>query len=143
MSWGTCYKASNNIHAGFPAMMSEGNLYTDYDSACKMNNVLKEKVGIQSNYQYRQWLINNASSVMQSNTAISCTQSCAGLESFNKVPNSNKYLFKSCADKTQPFGYETSDLKNMYLSRADLQSRLRAPIMTQDEMLKMGKPNYN
>ena len=48
MSWGTCYKASNNIHAGFPALMSEGNLYTDYDSACKMNNTLKEKIGIKS-----------------------------------------------------------------------------------------------
>ena len=53
MSWGTCYKASNNIHAGFPAMMSEGNLYTDYDSACKMNNILKDKIGVKSNYQYR------------------------------------------------------------------------------------------
>jgi hypothetical protein len=143
MSWGTCYKASNNIHAGFPAMMSEGNLYTDYDSACKMNNVLKKKVGIQSNYQYRQWLINNANSVMQSNTVASCAQCCGCMESFNSVPNSNKYLFKSCADKTQPFGYETSDLKNLYLSRADLQSRLCAPIMTQSEMLKMGKQNYN
>ncbi len=143
MSWGTCYKASNNIHAGFPAMMSEGNLYTDYDSACKMNNALKGKLGIQSNYQYRQWLINNGKSVMQSNTVASCAQCCGCMVSFNPVPNSGKYLFKSCADKTQPFGYETSDLKNLYLSRADLQSRLCAPIMTQDEMLKMGRPNYN
>jgi|TARA_B100000902_G_C27045115_1_gene781302 hypothetical protein len=143
MSWGTCYKASNNIHAGFPAMMSEGNLYTDYDSACKMNNILKDKIGVKSNYQYRQWLINNGTSVMKSNSVASCSQCCGCLETFNPVPNSNKYLFTSCADKTQPFGYETSDLKNLYLSRSDLQSRLCAPIMTQDQMLQMGKPNYN
>ena len=143
MSWGTCYNASNNIHAGFPALMSEGNLYTDYDSACKMNNILKKKIGIQSNYNYRQWLINNATSVMKSNSVASCAQCCGCTESFEPVSNSNKYLFTSCSDKTQPFGYETSDLKNLYLTRADLQSRLNAPIMTQEQMLQMSKPNYN
>jgi len=80
---------------------------------------------------------------MKSNSVASCSQCCGCLETFNPVPNSNKYLFTSCADKTQPFGYETSDLKNLYLSRSDLQSRLCAPIMTQDQMLQMGKPNYN
>ena len=54
MSWGTCYKASNNIHPGFPAMMSEGNLYTDWNSACRLNNNLKSNAGIKSNYSYRQ-----------------------------------------------------------------------------------------
>ena len=42
MSWGTCYKASNNIHPGFPALMSEGNYVTDWNAACKMNDALKK-----------------------------------------------------------------------------------------------------
>ena len=72
MSWGTCYKASNNIHAGYPALMSEGNLYTDWNSACKINNKIKNDAGLKSNYAYRQWLINNANNVMNKNTMAAC-----------------------------------------------------------------------
>ena len=40
MSWATYNKASNNIHPNFPAMMNDGNIYTDWDSSCTMNNNL-------------------------------------------------------------------------------------------------------
>ena len=36
MSWGTCYSGSNNIHMGFPALMSDGRLYANWDAACEM-----------------------------------------------------------------------------------------------------------
>ena len=62
----------------------------------------------------------------------------------NKTPRVNdKYVFKSCSDKTVPFGYENSDLKNMYLSSQDLASRLAAPILTQSDYLAKGIQNYN
>ena len=143
MSWGTCYKASNNIHPGFPAMMSEGNLYTDWNSACRLNNNLKSNAGIKSNYSYRQWLINNATRVIGANHTAACGSCCACEEHFKPQPNSNKYIFTSCVDSKQPYGYETSDLKNLYLSKSSLQSRLCAPIMSQSQMLQMGVPNYN
>jgi hypothetical protein len=143
MSWGTCYNASNNIHDNFPALMSSGNLYTDYKSACKTNNQIKEKNSIKSNYQYRQWLINNAESVMKSNSIAACNQCCGSMNNFTPQPQSQKYLYKSCSDNTKPFGYESSDLKNLYLSREQLQGRLTAPIVTQNELIKMGMPNYN
>jgi hypothetical protein len=143
MSWGTCYNAPNNIHNDFPALMSSGNLYTDYKSACKMNNEIKEKTGFKSNYEYRQWLIKNAYSVMKTNTVEACNQCCGCMENFTPRPESQKYLYKSCSDNTKPFGYESSDLKNLYLSRQSLQSRLTAPIMTQSEMLHLGLPNFN
>jgi len=143
MSWGTCYKASNNIHAGFPALMAEGNLYTDWHSACQMNNDLKQAVGITDNYSYRQWLINNGTNVINKNKVDACSDCCGCMETFKPRASSNKYLFKSCADKIQPFGYEKSDLKNLYLTSTALQNRLCAPIMSQAEMLQQGKPNYN
>ena len=99
MSWGTCYKASNNIHAGYPALMSEGNLYTDWNSACKINNKIKRETGLKSNYAYRQWLINNANNVMNKNTMAACADCCGCMENFKPVPPSNKYLFTSCTDK--------------------------------------------
>ena len=49
--------------------------------------------------------------------------------------NSNKYLFSSCMDRTQPFGYESSDLKNIYISRERLNSNLSGPIISQEDLL--------
>ena len=80
---------------------------------------------------------------MNKNTMAACADCCGCMENFKPVPPSNKYLFTSCTDKIQPFGYENSDLKNLYLTDTALQSRLCAPIMTQAQMLQHGMPNYN
>ena len=141
MSWGTCYKASNNIHPGFPSLMSEGNYVTDWNAACRMNNNLKDKAGIKDNYQYRQYLIRNADTLIADNQVGACAQCCGNLQNFSPRPDSQKYLFTSCSDETVPFGYETSDLKNLYLSSSALQSRLVAPILTQSQLLQY--PNFN
>lgn len=144
MSWGTCYSGSNNIHMGFPALMSDGRLYSNWDAACEMNNALKAKEGIKNNYEYRQYLIKNGSSVMQQNATAACDNCCACKENYNKTPRYNsKYIFKSCSDKTVPFGYQNSDLKNMYLTRQELASRTAAPILSQSQYLARGVPNYN
>ena len=142
MSWATCNKASNNIHPNFPAMMDEGNLYTDWESACKMNNEIKQSAGINNNYNYRQWLINNANSVMQTNRISAMGQSCV-YNTPTPPTQTSKYIFSGCSDKSQPIGYENSDLKTLYLSKYDLQSRMNTPILTQDQLLQQHKPNYN
>ena len=142
MSWATCNKASNNIHPNFPAMMDEGNLYTDWESACKMNNEIKQSAGINNNYNYRQWLINNANSVMQTNSTSAMGQSCV-YNTPTPPTQTSKYIFSGCSDKSQPIGYENSDLKTLYLSKYDLQSRMNTPILTQDQLLQQHKPNYN
>jgi hypothetical protein len=38
-------------------------------------------------------------------------------------------------DKREPFGYTTSDMKDLYLSRNELQSRMVAPDITQAQLL--------
>lgn len=141
MNWGSSLKTPNNLHAHFPAIMDEGNVFTDWRTACSSNNSLKTHGGLKTNYDYRQWLINNASSVMKSNEAAACTANCV-----SQIPphrTNEKYLFKGNTDATQPFGYETSDLKNMYLNRNALNGRISAPIMTQYQMLQTGRQNYN
>ena len=143
MSCGNCYNSSNNIHQGFPDLMSEGNYVTDWNSDCKMNNVLKKHAGIQNNYQYRQYLIKNADRLIYKDQVNACASCCGCLQNFQSRPNSQKYLFKSCADSKTPFGYETSDLKNMYLSSQALQGRLVAPILTQNHLLQRHYLNWN
>ena len=43
-------------------------------------------------------------------------------EDRNVVKCPNKYIFKSCTDQSKPFGYQNSDLKNLYISSKALES---------------------
>ena len=46
-------------------------------------------------------------------------------------------------EKSQPYGYENSDLKQLYLSSQQLQARMVAPILTQEQYLLQRYPNPN
>ena len=56
-------------------------------------------------------------------------------EPVNKMKTNDKYIYQSCLDNSRPFGYETSDLKNLYLTRNQLQSRVNTHILTQEQLL--------
>ena len=71
MSWSTCYKGSNNIYSDFPAMMSDGRVYTEHDTSCEINNGILKNAGISNNYDYRQYLIHNGLDIMSQNTSSS------------------------------------------------------------------------
>lgn len=59
-----CFKVSNNKYPDCPAIMDDGRAFTDYRSACYINDVLRVKNGIQNSYEYRQFLINNGTELM-------------------------------------------------------------------------------
>ena len=142
MSWATCYAGSNNIHFDYPPLMSDGRNYTNWNPSCSVNETLIKQKNIQTNYQYRQYLINNGNRVMKQNQVAACGQ-CGFCQytSDTQSNNSGKYLYKSNSDRSQPYGYETSDLKNMYLSRQALQSRLSGPLMSQQGLLTLPRSN--
>jgi len=134
MSWATCYQAMNNIHSTSPSLMSDSRIYTDYLTTCRVNNDLRSKNDIKTNYQYRQFLINNGLNIMGKN--FNSAKECSTKSCHNPNTHYNdKYLFKTCEDDVQPYGYETSDLKNLYLSRKQLQSQLSGPILSQEQLL--------
>ena len=145
MSWGTCYSGSNNIHFGFPPIMTDGRNYTTWQPAAEINSKLQQKEGITSNHQYRQFLVNNATSIMEFNSMQACDQccSCPARYGDDQPKTGTPYLYKSCTDGTQPFGYETSDLKNEYLSRQTLAARMTAPKLSQFQYIRQGVPNPN
>ena len=142
MSWATCYAGSNNIHFDYPPLMSDGRNFADWNSACAINESVIKQNNIQTNYQYRQYLINNGTKVMKQNQSAACDQ--CGFCQYNSTHSNNhggKYLYKSCSDSSQPYGYENSDLKNMYLSRQSLQSRLSAPLISQQGLMAYPRNN--
>jgi hypothetical protein len=150
MSWGTCYSGSNNIHFNYPPIMADGRNYAMWQPGAVINEQIREKNNITSNSDYRQYLIRNADEVMQANLIGAC-DSCGF--NLNLISNSNDnaysgnypkpFLFSSPWDRSQPFGYESSDLKNLYLSRYELQSRMMAPALNQEQYLTGGFPNPN
>jgi hypothetical protein len=133
--------------------MADGRNYATWQPGAAVNEMIRQKNNITSNSDYRQYLIRNADEVMQANLIGAC-DSCGF--NLNLISNENNnttttyrgnypkpFLFSSPWDKSQPFGYESSDLKNLYLSRYDLQSRMMAPALNQEQYLTGGYPNPN
>jgi len=130
MSWRTCYSGSNNIDFNFPPIISDGRNYTTWQADAVVNNRIQRQENIQSNWAYRQFLQKNGLQVMNYNTQEACYTS--GLDPHydtDATPSSNvPHRFKGIFDTSKPgFGYCNSDLKNPYVSREQLNSRLVAP----------------
>jgi len=146
MSWGTCYNGSNNIYHDFPPIMHDGRNYANWQPGGAVNEHIRKEANIKSNWEYRQYLSKNADALIKYNQESACDNCCANSSQYgNNVPVSNNspYLFKSCLDTTQNFGYENSDLKNLYLSDITLQSRMVTPVISQPQLLMNGIPRAN
>ena len=145
MSWGTCYSGTNNVHYDFPPIMMDGRNYASWQPGASLNETIRKEQSIKTNWQYRKYLVENADTIIRNNQLSACNHCCAcpvRYESGQKLSNA-PFLYKSCADNVQPFGYEHSDLKNEYLSKHQIKSRMVTPVMTQAQLLQNGIPNLN
>ena len=144
MSWGTCYAGSNNIHFDFPPIMTDGRNYSKWQPGAQINEEIRKENNIKSNWQYRKYLTENADAIIKSNQLEACNECCycPALRTGEQIPNT-PFLYKSCMEKSQPYGYEDSDLKNVYLTSYQLQARMVAPLITQDQLLQQKYPNPN
>jgi hypothetical protein len=140
MSWGTCYSGSNNIHFDFPAIMSDGRNFATWQPGNVISEKIREEANIKTNWNYRKYLTENADQIIKHNQLSACDECCACPARYGDNQNQSKsntpFLYKSCSDATQPHGYETSDLKNMYLSSFELQARMVTPVLSQDQLLQ-------
>jgi hypothetical protein len=138
--------ATNNKYPEFPPLMSDGRSITaSWQPEALINDDLIQSNNIRSNWQYRRYLTNNAKDIMAYNFRESSTDNgyykrpidLPNMQS-NLVSNMNgvPYNFNSILDKSKPFGYQTSDLKEMYLSREQLDARKISPVITQDDLIR-------
>tara|TARA_Y100000591_G_scaffold285499_1_gene267785 strand:+ start:336 stop:770 length:435 start_codon:yes stop_codon:yes gene_type:complete len=144
MSWGTCNGGSNNIHFGFPPIMNDGRNFAEWQPGAALNEQIKQEHKITSNWEYRDYLTKNAIDIMKHNYHSACNQcsACPPLYE-NQETKNTPYLYKSSEDKSQPFGYIDTDLKNLYLSREDLNSRISSPMINQEDYLQKGVQKHN
>ena len=146
MSWGTCYAGSNNIHTDFPPLMNDGRNYASWQPEAVINEQIRQDANIKTNWQYRQYLSQNADAIIKHNQISACGECCANTAQYGTgtpVSNNSPYLYKSCLDETKKYGYEDSDLKNLYLADTILQSRMVTPVFSQSDMLYNKIPRAN
>lgn len=137
--------ASNNVYAGFPPVMADGrSIIASYQPESIRNLELLESSGIKSNWQYRKYLTENSQEIAEQNFKEACndvgyTQRFTSNERENQTKISNvPFVYPSYLDGSQPVGYSNSDLKDLYLTREQLNARREAPSITQEELIKGG-----
>ena len=140
---------TNNRYDGFPPLMSDGRSIFAGDRSetllqntilKQMNSSLDEKSSI-NNAQYREYMVKNARKIMEADfrnasndvgyyerfadQLFSGLPKGAGISTQNdrKLGSGSPYLYKDTADSARPLGYSDSDLKAIYLTREELDSR--------------------
>jgi hypothetical protein len=103
-----------------------------------INKSIINENGIKSNWEYRRYLTSHSKEIMEYNF-----REASNDVGYYKRPidlpniqsdvvsglNGIPYRFESVADKKKPFSYQTSDLKELYLSREQLDARKVAPVV--------------
>ena len=137
MSWGTCYSGSNNIHFNSPPIMHDGRNYATWQSGATINENLRKEKKITHNWEYRKYLIDNADTIIKSNQKNACDNCSNCSLEVNEVKNTQTpFLYNAASNKkTQPYGYENSDLKNLYLSRQELHNKI-TPVFTEEQLVQ-------
>ena len=131
---------TNNKYPEFPPLMADGRaLISNWQPESHLNDKLIKKNNIQSNWEYRRYLQQNANQIMSENFKQSSndtgfmfspehkpsiqSNSYSHLETF-------PYSYQSISDTSKPKGYVLSDLKQNYLTREELEARRVAPTMS-------------
>lgn len=136
--------ATNNVYHDFPANMQDGrSLIASHQPEAILNENLIKQSGIQSNWQYRNYLTHHSEEIAQDNFREACNDT-GYFERFlpnqrgSDLPVQSAPLQYSSYDDTRSVENQpTSDLKELYLSREQLESRKTAPVVTQDELFRM------
>lgn len=104
----TCYKTSDNKFMDCPPRMADGRHFTDYRPNCHTNNLLRADNEIGNSFQYRSFLAENASTLMDKNREIACSKNCCtpcassplGVEGFNNGTMLPEKYIQECNEHT-------------------------------------------
>jgi hypothetical protein len=131
---------TNNKYASFPPLMMDGRSITStWQPESTINKDIIEKNKLTTNWEYRNYLVKNAKEIMEYNFRESSNDigyykrpiDIPSIQS-NTVISKNyntPYQYTSAVDTTKPQGYSSSDLKEIYLTREQLDARKISPIV--------------
>jgi hypothetical protein len=124
---------TNNRHKKFPSLMSDGrSIVSNAQNPETLNKKLIMGNGITTSWGYRQYMIKHGNTIMEYNYRESANDTGYLIPPISKTVNKSKndnlippFFFDSLNDKSKPF--EMTDLKEMYLSREQMNSRKVIP----------------
>jgi hypothetical protein len=118
---------TNNQYKGFPPKMSDSrSLVSSSQPVSITDYYLKNN---NSNWEYREYLKNNSINIEKELHQKSLND-VGYYQRFIQTPNTesgNPYLYSSIFDNNKPFGYQSSDLKDIYITKEQLNARLMSP----------------
>lgn len=125
---------TNNLYSQFPPKMADGrSAISSWQPESATNNQLLKNNDIKSNWEYRKYLTQHGNQVMEYNFRATCNDTGYFIPPLDVGSGENShskkvpYTYTSFTDMSKPDGYQDSDLKHMYLSREQLNSRKVAP----------------
>jgi hypothetical protein len=131
--------STNNQYGDFPPMMSDGRaIVASYQPEAVANNALIDRFGIKSNWEYRKFLTENSALITKHNYIESGNDIGYYKRYADSATQGPPYSYRSYLEKNKPVGYSNSDLKDLYISREQLESRKTPAVITQDDLLKRG-----
>jgi hypothetical protein len=121
---------NNNYYTIEPTQELQGTAYSLWQPDGSTNKQIQVDAGISSNWKYRQYIQKNANEIMKFNTMQSINAS--GNNPYTvlntKTVGNTPYLYSSFHDTSKPeYGFINSDLKQDYMSKQQMRSRMVAP----------------
>jgi len=128
---------TNNAFPKFPPLMADGRtVISSWQPESATNDRLIRSNDIKTNWEYRKYLSDHSTQIIEYNFRETCNDTGYYIppasvgttaDAFKNVP----YAYKTYTQTTKPPGYEDSDLKQLYLSREQLNARRVAPQINQ------------
>jgi hypothetical protein len=124
--------STNNVYDGYPPLMNDGrSIVASFQPEAVLNNQIIKENGIKTNWQYRKFLTENANHLMKENYRES-SNDFGYMKRYNTEPSTTSPFLLNTATTAnssleKQLGYQTSDLKELYLSREKLDSQRVAP----------------
>ena len=125
---------TNNLYPKFPPIMADGRaVVSSWQPESAFNDKLIHSNKIKSNWMYRNYLVKNGRKIMELNFRDTCNDTGFFIPPLeigaSRNSNTGPHTFSSYQDSNKPIGYQDSDLKQMYLSREQLNAKKVAPVM--------------
>jgi len=73
-----CKKVTNNKYNDCPPRMDDGRHFTDYRPSCHINNLVQQNNTILNSYDYRMFLTQKATHLIDLNRTYACELNCCG-----------------------------------------------------------------
>ncbi len=112
------------------------NVNSSWQPGNSENSKLLRDNDINTNWNYRLYMVRNADKIIQINQTNACKDIGIKCTNANKIDSTNThpFLYKSFSDDSTPRGYENSDAKSKYILDISQQKQMITPLISEKKI---------